>query len=1434
MYIISSYFDLPMGTSDKRQPEAPEALAPTVKMDAIGAEGTATTAQMSTEAIQAALTAGTTGKAEATMAATSEPAAIAGLPDELTFAESPDEPTTPDLINPLALKISATTKSGEILTPRHASYLVVDSATITNPAYTQIILKELLTIVDSRDFITTNDHNGNFVIFALSERGGVEKLFDIEESIRAAIPETKMLISEGTISRTTEEITLIDTDLQTDLEAILGSAPAMTVISSELTKKIADKNSRVGSNTKLITADHENPKLAKLIKAISLVSQELGGPDRLIGYDKELQALLDAAVDDETHIISLEGKAGMGKSRIRTELLTKLPNHILCSMNPSDHGSQGSGLVTLSKQLGVILEQTKESAKTPLPDLEPVSYQEVVSIDENGNSIHENHAITLKEFNQKPHGDRIEFATKHPETISELCYQSMQLLRSQQGPKTLMVLEDLHHADRFSESYIVNILKRYANLDNGEPGKVLLTSRPEEMRQSRALKDLKKEAAGKNSLKVIALHGLDFIRDDKLAHDFAFYSLPVEVRQDQHGKARKLGTWYRKLAMKAKISPWYMKNYIDQAKKNTFAGKDNSIEVKPEVLERIERINPDDEKDQAVYFQERLAVLPENGRVFLQYIALMAEKLNAWQAIQILTKIMGLTKDDLITFTSTLGEDGYLSDDKLRYEYCKLQHEDTRAIVLASIPEARKPQMAKNLCELFKNDDSVEPKIKHDLATIIARAMTPKEAVDMKKREFWGEYEKLSNELFQDTDKRFDIESAYGLAKSILDLPAAKDCITTLKINRFTHTQELAHTCIKALFQLAENGRLAGKFAESTEALNALKAIYDKFPHLVDILEVQLIVFEKACMQHDVAEIKRAHTAIVESGAGIPLEKHCIIDILLANFEERYDDALKIYESNKVLLQETAMQYTKAHLAPSPLHLEIRRICEAKIPYTKIVSNEDKKAGDREYDEDVIMHPGAFTTEHLAKLQEIQTVLSRIESTRRSHPLGFDPWSELKIIEQQAGLQACLGQHDEAVDTFSESFRIAIQMGMHDAAARIAKLKGDTLMTRALLLPESEQEKKVAILRKAIETYGNEGIETSLSNVSADSEYQFILRLERLWAISTLALELGKQDRLMEDTDIKTELERLFATAMADFKFMHTEEWTKMATDPGNKHYGYIHFYFMGHMGHILQIANARDINLGEEDFYDEKQFPYMNLSRIENAQAFGGYLTDLNIGKVQTTLDGLNIMAKALRRRQNAKFNENRQTRDSKLQRATDTPRTPKDAPRVLRQIGLGDSTEAVVEERPEYDEVFIAKQADIKRISHQLSDADSASAQIMSAMAIFSEITKDYPQFTNQPEILYQIMGYIGHIIHAAFESNIILDNSFFDPASYPQMKIPLIEQAYEFAQRVTDQEGEAEFKSEGLFALLTILQEKDHHKKKAQRRAKDATVLAKRKAA
>lgn len=1269
---------------------------------------------------------------------------------------------------------------------RAAAYLIINAATLNDPQNHPALIDEIKIIAESGKFQVIQDDNGNLIIISLSERGGIEKLFDIEESLRKAIPEAQMISGSCTVENYGDNtFSLTDEDLNAQT---LETYPdiALTRVSKALADKINDPQRRVGSNLYLNTAELNDPQFVKLIKAASIVSKELGGTDELIGYEAELDTLYKSATDDETSIISLEGAAGMGKSRLRTELLKKLPAHILCSANDSDSTLPGASLVTLAGQLAAITDES----------------------------------ISLNQFQDLSHAKRIEFASRHPETVTELCFEAMSKLREKQGPKTLFVFEDLHHVDHISEPHIIKLLQRYSKTGESKPAeKVLVTSRPEEMYQSTNFKELKENT----NTKIITLKGLDLWRNDQLGYKFAYHSLPPKLREGRH-----LENWHQKLARKANKSPWAMKTFMDEVKTydqttgsypNLIITDANTIELKPEVLERIEQIKS--EADMATYFHGRLARLDEKSRKFLQYVALMDEDLHIGQIFLIFTNLLGIDPAEIGKVVSKIGAAGYISEDQFHGQFCKLQHENTKAIVLNSIHDQERVAMAKELYKLFKEDDTFNPKTRHNLTSIIAGSIPVSTSLTGDEGEFWFDYEQLSAALLADAEYHHNTEASYELASTTLSLPTVQACIIDLQQggNKENYPLIISELAIAALFNRAESARIMGQFDETDKAIQALKNIHSHFPEIVDIVKLYLIAFDKADMQSRREEMKAILSDIQKYSDQIPAYTRIRMEITAATHERRFDDVIRIYRENKTILEEEATNYSRNHGgAQSPTYIELLRACEVMAPFEQIRKS-GNKVTNQNFDEDITLQPGAYTAEDLKKIAAIADRLTKIDNSMKSHPLGLSPWTTIRVLEVKGNLAACLGQYETAVKSYSEGWRIADQLKFNNPAARIAKIKGNVQVVQALLTDNSTpegQNQRIELLKLALETYSQEGIEKSLSQVAGSSDLQIILRLERIRAIGTMLQELREQ------------LKPYITTAMEDFKYANKKsaDWAQLP---------YVQYYTMGYIGHILSVAHQ--VLEPEEDLYDSKQYPYMNLQYIESGIEYGDGMIDLNFGEVQRKLDGLHFLAQALRRLEHARSQIKRAYRDAALPGRENLTRIPKRTDTVLRAVSLdADTDEAIVDEAEEYDQEFIESAQNIKRLALEILerptvDRNTMEEKITEACRSFTKINQQWPALATNPDTLYHAVSYIGFIAQIAYSHDLPIDENIFDEKSHPYIKLAEVKQAYKYAGRITDSSGEAARKSDSLSALIAILETKKHNKKRQDRKTKDTKILMER---
>lgn len=1106
----------------------------------------------------------------------------------------------------LLAKLGVKTKDRKIERPseREVCYLVIDANTVNNMDAQKMLQDEVKIVADAGDFYVNEDSDGNLIIMALSERGGVEKLIDIERSLYTQLPDVKMLLNIGNVEhiKTTGQFNL--KQYPEGNETAKWRKPSTvpthkTIIKKALADKIRDPHSRIGSNLAIVTSDNHDPEDLYLLDAIQKVSEEQGGPDTLIGYEKELAALLKHVTDDETALIVLDGEAWKGKSRLRTELCKKITSKIVCSANASDANLLGSTLVSLAKQLyGSISSDTL---------LATIATDEI--------RVDDQHS-SLAQFMELSHAQQITLAAKYPNMISEICSEALRKLNDKKDPNTLLIIEDLHHADRLSLPFLKEIIQNYRKQTGG---KTLITKRPEETYDSKVLKDLLAETKaenGNNSVKTVSIReGLNFTRDPELAEKFAFHSLPLEKRKKADGTAKKLGDWPRKIARLSGNTPGYFKVLMDIVQEHLIYSED-TIEITDDFARELDNLRPEDLE---MYLNERVKRLPPLQLTMLQCLALLGESVPPIVVILMAQKCGALdgevTSDQIMDIYNPLIAGGYLVEKKAANETLyAFQHENMSRIVFNSIPEERKAELASITQSVIAGNPAVSPSAKHSLATFVANKYQMSEIED-EELEFWQGYTNLCNTVIDYSKSQNDSEYTYEICAKILNIPRVQSAISSLREGVLVPIPELPRLIERVLIAQADAARFLAKFEEVDALVETFSEIESKRPREFNALEMKMIAFEKAYTISRVKDMKTLADDITTQRKPSP-GQIAMIEIKLALRESRFADVTRIFKIHEAELAKINIEHIEKYGTPSPIYLETLRVATLRAPHENIRSKAENRDGKVKFDSDVVRQPLALDRTQTAEMQKLDENMASFQRNARRSPLSLDRYSEFNILDQIAESTAFAGKTEEAIKLYANCWLTAKQMQLHDRAARATRLKGDLEVLKTIQGDETSIEEKIAWVKKALSTYAESGVEEeqkSFKKLDKANFYQFVIRLQRIRATAILASLYQQQDTSTE------ELSSYFAQAFDDVIYIN-ENFPNYNEDPGDN------YYIIGAIGNLL--SEAQKIGIPSqmiEEFTDSTKYPLMSHQQILKAIEFGeNNVTDLGIGEVQRKLNGL------------------------------------------------------------------------------------------------------------------------------------------------------------------------------------------------------------------
>lgn len=1189
--------------------------------------------------------------------------------------------------------IKETRKKTERPHAQEAVYLIIDSDTVKDKQAQKSIRAEVALLVPARYFEITQDDNGNLVIISLAERG-VKKLLDIANSIKKAFPFSRMALKTGKIVHDTQEkdtYGLLGYPENSPTAPFRNRVSGTTSIhiAKHLAETIQRGDTRLGDKVAIRISDIGDPDFYELADYKSKVSRlKRGGPDILIGNEEKLDTLLKAlgiTTDEEetvtTRLVFVDGKAGDGKSSLIEEGITHHHSVITCSIDDADKSIAGSSLVTLADQLISILEEDEmdiagihdareQKIEKPRAKIAPRGEPKtgpatetagaeaeagVAAKSEATAELEPKTIIYLANYATWSNAQKIEFAASHPQIMADLCTNALNFLCWNKAENTALIIEDLHHADRISLPYLMKVTSRF--LKEHPESRAVLSRRPEEMYKSLAEADLTREVTelakaqiaedlriddrdvdrntAAKAVKIIQVEGLDFKNPD-ITRRFAFHCLPREIRISENGRPRQLGNWPLQLGCIAGTSPLVMANLMDALKEKDETGEykhliitDTHIIVKEAFFAATRDIDPSSESDIARYFHGRIRNLDDNTRTVLQCAALMGGRITTQQIGRILDNrnLVKLRHGEAIKIMGRLMEGCYAQ--QLEKGVYGLQHETTKAIVIGSITdEEERIQLAQNLSAEFGAE--LKPSQKYELLRY--RAESENLAPELN-NPFWKTYAKTSAECLEDLEAHHNTGDRLKICKTTLETKRIQEARRKLETGDSSSVPDnIRSMVILSLFAQAESAALSGKSEDLNEAAASLILIHSHNEEGINIIDVHLLRFYSAYLLSDIAEMKKIFKDDLLNGAAIPENAiRAMIQIKLLYKQGKNEEAKRVFDENASVIGTYNDEYQRRHhKTPSPEYVNILRLATSRIPFETARQGIIHQPEGRHFDQSVIYHPRATNDAQRRMLESSKDELSFIRKLAEMYPLIIDPNTDIAIRGQAAETEAHLGNLDEAVQQFGEVFRVAMQMGTYEQAARAAKMKGDVQIIQALEIEDSDSEvatKRRAGIKKALKTYSEEGM-LALKETGQKSLFQAMIRMDRIRAtgLLTTTYDLKGIDAARRDT--KDELTPLIQTAMEDFAYLN-ENWPRLAEDPDD------YYDLMGYVYYVLyatqQLNLLRNRDIIPENILDAGKFSLMSKDVVNSALARSATMVDSGIGEVDRKIAGLRALKTTL-----------------------------------------------------------------------------------------------------------------------------------------------------------------------------------------------------------
>ncbi|MEK7085612.1 MAG: hypothetical protein AAB953_01195, partial [Patescibacteria group bacterium] len=624
--------------------------------------------------------------------------------------------------------------------------------------------------------------------------------------------------------------------------------------------------------------------------------------------------------------------------------------------------------------------------------------------------------------------------------------------------------------------------------------KAVLSLRPEERYKSAAQRTLEMEIRSfggktyhakieKNPIAEIYLENPDTgeaklnLHDPKTAYDYVFYSLPEEIRINPTTKQpRRLINLHTILSKRAE-TPFELTSLINivlENEENLIVG-DETIELHPKAQKNIEKIR--NSRDLAIYHRERIRRLGKPNRTLLQCMALLGNRVTFNQLLEIAQNIAAIQNPG--ETINELKRSGYVTIEGEEEENAavRLQHENFRDIALQALLPKDRRKLAIQVYNKTRND----PAVHNDILFALLCEVSPDRYFG--DTGFWNQYAMRAQTALHDAATQNAYGRAYGMAMTVLDglegeseskLAQALKSLQQKDKEEANVPDNIKKLIADCLLTIIENGVYIGRFSKVHEAIEVLEKMEAKNY----LTRAYLAGFNAAYAQTDTKQLSYYHQKIKNRKDASPamivsLEIH--LSFKKVRTPEECERSIELYETFSPEIRELEQS------DPKTFH-ELQRL------KTRIAFEQTRlRILASGVDGDVTVEPGHLTEEETNKMLESLTRLNNLNKMRQQHPGYFGATEELYLLDQLANMEGYLGNYPEAIDAFSEVWRLATQMEIPREAARAAKIKGDIEIMEALAqieFPGQEHQgratpKKVIArdkVLKAIHTYTEEGL----------------------------------------------------------------------------------------------------------------------------------------------------------------------------------------------------------------------------------------------------------------------------------------------------------------------------------------------------------------------
>jgi hypothetical protein len=1134
-------------------------------------------------------------------------------------------PTKEELLKAEALQLSKIPRKGP------SNYLVVDIRSIATPEiFTQII--DIIGAFGS-DNTQIYPFNGSLVATNISERAGTS----IKELLRTISEATGskavQYYDRGDIKGSKHGLYIEGFPSQEKLDEIYQHSinSHRVGINAFLSDELAERVN-IGRDASRITMETTQTSMEGLSE-ITEVNDKIGlndegGPDRVIGKEKERQELKEATAPTKQtpRLIIAEGEKGDGKSCLIEEL-RKMRKSISVQFNPEKTNSSYAQLQAFAIQAAIGLKEYK------------VRIEEIIKKPD----IKDDLATLQWELDQiTPLTD---FATAptlptNDDEAQELVEKILSALLTQES--ALLIIDDYHHIDPDSEKCIVSLLERFLGSSNN---KVLISTRSEPQETTPAQRAyLESIAAKKFGLKKVEILPTHFLQelealedsDDptlSTAYQYIFYSIPPEKRMiSGTDKPKTLGQGVRELA-EGSGSPLEMVTYLIALKHDfdrNFIVTADTIDIRQEAIDRL--------KDEGggwdmrtLNAKEVSEKLTPQQRQFLACISMIGSEASAENLETIAREILGMNTAGLI---AELREKKFLKATKLnaegRISHFKIRHDTLRQAILEGFTDESKIKMGPKLFNKLKDRTDIPDEIKFSLLQYgVAGANVTKH------KKFWKQYIEYADLTLEEATENHQNSKAFHLSGEILgnidDPKGELETVLPLLRGNIQIPKQyvpLAKLVVKALITSAKSGLQIGKFDNVYKVVETLETIHhfhsDDTNFQMDINEIQRIAFEAAYAEGNPEMLERFKSAS-------PSEEQALMQKLKQRYRtsERAEGAEKLTMIKELLAYYDEMEFD-ALLDASPE--ETKRV-ERLHERIQIQATMLERKSRLTFDDDIELQIYGFSAEEIAKLEQIKRNTEYLRAALERNPKLLEDIDKLNLSIQEGDLAALTGDTDQALLSLTEGLRTARKMENYHVAFTLVKKIGDLQVIKGLSKQDEDDIQRLQRsdapdpqwFDKAIDSY-SQGLTLLKVLGNETSEHNLFLRIQYLRAIAKKCQVYTKRlttlQKTQEDQGILAKMEKemttLMESAFEELKFLEDSSAFGPALDDPDAG-PEIAYYMTSSIGYVLNFKKTLDkirLRVEEDTIIPDnlKEFRSMKEETIESGMKFGYALENDNL----------------------------------------------------------------------------------------------------------------------------------------------------------------------------------------------------------------------------